>query len=94
MLNIGPTEDGSICEIEKCIIEQLGTWIKTNSEAIYNPLPTHVKLHEPDFVLSNYNDYYFLHNIPMEIDPNVSIFKNEKQKIFLDNNKKVQKAIC
>ena len=54
-----------------------------------------MKLHEPDFVLSNYNDYYyFLHNIPMEIDPNVSIFKNEKQKIFLDNNKKVQKAIC
>ena len=52
-----------------------------------------MKLHEPDFVLSNYNDYYFLHNIPMEIDPNVSIFKNEKQKIFLDNNKKVQKAI-
>ena len=35
LLNIGPRGDGSIVEFEKEVLEEIGTWLKQNGEAIY-----------------------------------------------------------
>ncbi|MHB9055439.1 MAG: alpha-L-fucosidase [Paludibacteraceae bacterium] len=43
LLNIGPKGDGLVVDFEKEVLERIGKWVKTNSEAIYatkaNPFP-------------------------------------------------------
>ncbi|MBB5942504.1 alpha-L-fucosidase [Xanthomonas sp. 3307] len=39
MLNIGPRADGSIPDTERAILLSIGTWLKTNGEAIYDSTP-------------------------------------------------------
>lgn len=39
VLNIGPKADGSICDEEKHILNELGKWTKTNAEAIWGTQP-------------------------------------------------------
>jgi alpha-L-fucosidase len=36
LLNIGPKSDGTIPEEDKAILLEIGQWLKTNGEAIYN----------------------------------------------------------
>ena len=36
LLNVGPKADGSIPDQDKAILEDIGKWLKTNGEAIYN----------------------------------------------------------
>ena len=39
MLNVGPKADGTICEEEKQVLLQLGQWLQTCGEAIYDAKP-------------------------------------------------------
>lgn len=36
LLNIGPKGDGSVVEFERQVLEQIGSWLDKNGEAIYN----------------------------------------------------------
>lgn len=39
LLNIGPKADGTIPEEDKMILQEIGSWLKINGEAIYNTVP-------------------------------------------------------
>lgn len=36
LLNVGPRADGTICEEEKAVLKEIGTWLMDNGEAIYD----------------------------------------------------------
>jgi len=36
LLNIGPKADGSVCKVETKYLKEIGRWMKTNGESIYN----------------------------------------------------------
>lgn len=38
LLNVGPKADGSICEEEREILKQIGNWLRTNGDAIYDSM--------------------------------------------------------
>ena len=76
LLNLGPTGDGSIRALDKAILEEMGRWAKMNEEALYLPRPCEVAgTSKPeDFLLKQGDTYYlFCLNLPMALNPNVSI---------------------
>ncbi len=36
LLNVGPKADGTITDEETAVLNQLGNWLKTNGEGIYD----------------------------------------------------------
>ncbi len=76
LINIGPTEDGSIREIDQAILNLMGSWVNYFDEAIRQPAPTGIEIQgkPDDFILKHENNYYlFCYNLPMIADANVAI---------------------
>lgn len=76
LLNLGPMGDGSIRLIDKAILDEIGKWAKCNEEALYLPRPCEVAgTSKPeDFILKKDETYYlFCLNLPMALNPNVTI---------------------
>ncbi len=79
LLNIGPEPDGSIRPIDRAIIDLLGQWIRTNAEALYEPMPYVTDYDNGAFALRQNNKVYvFFLNVPMEIDSNAGRFRANK----------------
>ncbi|NLW11363.1 MAG: alpha-L-fucosidase [Clostridiaceae bacterium] len=36
LLNVGPKADGTICDEEKKVLKEIGSWLKTNGEAVFD----------------------------------------------------------
>lgn len=77
LMNVGPMGDGSIREIDRAILNVMGTWVSYFDEAIRKPQPTkiEVKGKPDDFILQDGKNYYlFCYNLPTRGDANVAIF--------------------
>lgn len=58
LLNVGPKEDGTICEEEKIILENIGKWMSVNGEGIYDTTYWHIFGEGPTEVIEGYfTDY-------------------------------------
>ena len=72
LLNVGPTGDGSILPMEKCIFEIMGKWIKANKDFIYNVTACEdVKTKNCLLVKDEKYYYAIIKDVPMQADPNV-----------------------
>ena len=79
LLNVGPMGDGGLRKIDEGMLELIGIWTNTFSEAIYLPRPTNIEIENKpdDFILKNGKDYYlYCFHIDMVGDPNVVIEGN------------------
>lgn len=77
LMNIGPTEDGSVREIDRAILNLMGKWVSYHDEALRRPRPTGIEIEgKPnDFILRYENNYYlFCYNLPMSADFNVALY--------------------
>lgn len=76
LLNLGPEGDGSVREIDGCILKMVGRWVKMYDEAIRLPRPTYqdVPNKPDDFLLKHENTYYlFCDHLRISGDTNVTI---------------------
>lgn len=39
LLNVGPKPDGTITDEETAVLNEIGDWLKTNGEGIYDTVP-------------------------------------------------------
>lgn len=93
LLNIGPKPDGSIREIDRAIINLLGQWVRTNSEALYDTVPFSDNLMDGVFALKRENNLFvFFMRVPMEIDPHAGIFSANKAKYYFPDRTSVKSA--
>ena len=79
LMNIGPTGDGSIRQMDQAILDLMGSWVRYFDEAIRKPAPTGIEIEgkPDDFILKYENTYYlFCYNLPMIADPNVALAEN------------------
>jgi len=77
LINIGPTEDGSVREMDRAILNLMGRWVSYHEEAIRRPIPTGIEIEgkPDDFLLRDGNVYYlFCYNLPMSADFNVALY--------------------
>ena len=76
LMNVGPTEDGTIRLIDRAMLDLMGQWVKIFGEAIYEPRPSGVVIENKDcdYILQKDNVYYlFCCDLPMVADPNVAL---------------------
>ncbi len=59
LLNIGPTGDGAITDIQRATLLEIGEWVKIFGDAIYRPKPFDGSGAQDDFVLKTDKKYYF-----------------------------------
>lgn len=105
LLNIGPMADGSIRSIDYAVLELLSEWMKLNSEAVYEPRPSEIRVSgdHRDFVLQKGNIFYlFCFGLGMSADKNVALHTMKKKDIcivlpgkvcsavWVDNNENVE----
>lgn len=76
LMNVGPTEDGTIRLIDRAMLDLMGQWAKVFAEAIYEPRPSDITVENKDcdFILQMDNVYYlFCCDLPMVADINVAL---------------------
>ncbi len=74
LLNIGPTAQGGIEEIQRQTLETVGKWIKIYEPSIRAAKPCGISASGKDFVLRDNNKLYlFLHDLPIGGNPNVTL---------------------
>ena len=74
LLNVGPKGDGSLRDLDKALLTELGNWASMYKDVLYTakPCDVQVKNKEKDFVLRGEDGYYlFCYDLPMSADPNV-----------------------
>ncbi len=95
LLNVGPKGDGTLCNIEKGILEEIGLWTKVYGESVYDVVPSDVEVNpNEDFILSGKDcDYLFVHDLGMNADKNVNIVKNSFKEIEFVPKRKVSEIV-
>ena len=102
LINVGPTEDGSLRPYDKIMIETLGKWCDIYREML-SALPSGCEVENRDdaFVLKGDDAYYMVfENVQRSADPNVAVggvvgdasvkFDGEVKRIFwLDNGEEL-----
>ena len=76
LMNVGPTEDGTIRLIDRAMLDLMGQWAKIFAEAIYEPRPSGITVENKDcdFILQKDDTYYlFCCDLPMVADVNVAL---------------------
>lgn len=79
LMNVGPTEDGSIRLIDRAMLEVMGQWANIFAEAIYEPRPSGITVENKDcdFILQKDQVYYlFCCDLPMVADVNVALVQS------------------
>lgn len=99
LLNTGLKGDGSVNETDKCLLTELGKWIKGNKGFIYNARPAEIKADGADVMADGKYYYAIIKNVEMSADPNVALNGKAKSiklpiKIksakWLDNGEKIE----
>ena len=99
LLNTGLKGDGTVNETDKCLLTELGKWVKVNKGFIYNARPSDIKADGADVMADGENYYAVIKNVEMSADPNVAL--NGKAKTielpvkiksakWLDNGEKIE----
>ena len=74
LLNIGPSPQGKIPEMEQAILKKIGIWTHLYKDAIYEGKPSSIKCQGKDFVLEKENKlYYFAHDLRIAGHGNVTM---------------------
>lgn len=93
LMNIGPMGDGSIREMDKAILNLMGSWVNYFDEAIRKPEPTKIEIEgkPDDFILKHEKNYYlFCYNLPMVADANVAILQDAQYESKFQLANKIQ----
>ena len=98
LLNTGLKGNGEVNGTDKCLLREIGKWVKVNRGFIYAARPTKVKA-ENAIVLSDGEKYYaIVKNVCISADPNVALSAGAEQVKFtkpiasakwLDNGEKI-----
>ena len=98
LLNTGLKGNGEVNGTDKCLLREIGKWVKVNRGFIYAARPTKVKA-ENAIVLSDGEKYYaIVKNVGISADPNVALSAGAEQVKFtkpiasakwLDNGEKI-----
>lgn len=73
LLNTGLKGNGAVNETDKCLLKEIGKWVKINRGFIYEAKPTTVKAESAE-VLTNGKKYYaVIKNVGMGSNANVAI---------------------
>lgn len=99
LLNVGPTGNGSLRELDKAYLHAIGQWVKKNKSFIYNVKKADIEIAGAKVLKDDKYYYAVVDNIPMAADANVQLgqnlpilkaegfkFKNAR---YLDNLQKV-----
>ena len=93
LLNVGPKGDGTLGNIEKGILENIGMWTDVYGESIYDVCPTDIKISgaDEDFILRGSDcDYLFVHNLGMTADKNVNVVAKAVKSFGFDSDKDIE----
>lgn len=101
LLNVGPTEDGTLTVIETEILKYIGSWIKINEEIIYNAVPADIQADNADIFVNGEYYYAAIRKVPMVGNVNVARMEGNKivklytdkrieEAVWLDNGSKVE----
>jgi len=71
LLNTGLTGNGSLCRMDKAIFNEIGVWVKSNKEFIYNAEPCKIIAENADILKGKDCYYAIMKNVPMSADINV-----------------------
>ena len=88
LLNVGPMPNGTLRALDPEILKVVGKWTTAYGEAIYNTVPTDIKIENKseDFILKGENCYYlFVNGVGMGGDGNVVISDDKKNSRFCLN---------
>ena len=98
LLNIGLKGNGDVNAIDKCILQEIGEFIKVNKNFIYNVKPCDIKAENADIVTDG-ETYYAIVRVGMNSDENVAINSSLnrvkvdakiKSAKWLDNGKRIK----
>ncbi len=74
LLNVGPTAEGAIPDLEAATLRAIGRWIEPHAEPIYNGKPVGAKCLGRDFVLQSGGKwYYFAFDLRISGHENVTL---------------------
>ncbi|MCI5838680.1 MAG: alpha-L-fucosidase [Christensenellaceae bacterium] len=99
LLNTGLKGDGMVNETDKCLLSELGKWVKVNKKFVYEARPTDFKTDDFDILTDGKQYYAVMKNVGMSADPNVAINENLrsvampfniKNAKWLDDGKKIK----
>ena len=89
LLNTGLKGNGEVNETDKCLLKEIGKWVKINRGFIYEAVPAKLKARNAK-VLTNGKKYYaVINNVGMSADPNVALGSNAVRIKF---SKKIKSA--
>ena len=98
LLNTGLKGNGEVNGTDKCLLQEIGKWVKVNRGFIYTAKPTKVRAKNA-IVLSDGEKYYaIIKNVGMSADPNVALSGNQahvkftkriKSAKWLDSDEKI-----
>ncbi|MGV8962022.1 MAG: alpha-L-fucosidase [Candidatus Saccharimonadaceae bacterium] len=88
LLNIGPRGDGSVVEFESEALRQIGDWVKTNQEAIYETTanPLHQLFAWGDITTKDNALYLFVEDIPLSREILLSGYEGKVCEVKLLSN--------
>lgn len=100
LLNVGPMGNGSIKLLDKCMLSEIGKWIKFNKNFIYNVKHSDITA-ENAIVLDGDDGYcYAVSKVPMQGNVDVALFGGSIDEVtfnakiksgkWLDDNSKVE----
>ena len=99
LLNAGPKGNGELKLMDKCLLAEIGRWIKVNKNFIYNVKPCEITADNADIVTDGECYYAIIKNVSMSADPNVTLGADAKTVTvnapirsvsWLDNGKRVK----
>ena len=75
LLNVGPTGEGEIAPVQEAMMRDLGIWVRTCGECIYDGRPSEIKAAQTkDFALEAHgNAYLFIHDLSIFGDSHVTV---------------------
>ncbi len=91
LLNVGPTADGSIRLMDRCILEFVGKWIKQNKNFIYSAGVSDITSDDA-YILKGENGKYYavIKDVNMTADVNVQLGQDAKT-VTLKTDRKIKK---